>query len=106
MNDVPKPTPVVPQVQPAARGLAKTIWSGTEDLGGKYGNLAFRFTSESAVVMIDADGETPGTYSIQNNRVTLQFYNDTVTYTGTMNGQAITGTASNGQSTWSFSIKR
>ena len=56
--------------------------------------------------MIDADGETPGTYSIQNNRVTLQFYNDTVTYTGTMNGQAITGTASNGQSTWSFSIKR
>ena len=27
VNDVPKPTPVVPQVQPAARGLAKTIWS-------------------------------------------------------------------------------
>ena len=85
--------------------LGRTLWSGSEELDG-YGDLKFDFSSDGDVVMIDKDGKNAGTCSIEKNRITMSFYNNTVVYTGTINGRQITGTATNGTTTWNFSVTR
>lgn len=98
--------PPADKVVPAApQGLAKSTWIGTESLQG-YSRLEFRFEADGKVTMIDADGSQSGAYSQQGNTVTLQFYNGTVVYTGTLNGTTLAGTASNGKSSWDFNVSR
>lgn len=65
--------------------LANTDWSGYETLGG-YGNLRFVFTN-SGVTMYDKDGATPGTWQQNGESLTMWFYNGTVVYSGTIQGQ-------------------
>jgi len=94
------PAPASPAAQ---QGIANTTWVGSETLGG-YGRLTFQFGGNGQVTMVDADGSSNGTYTIQNNNVTLTFYNGTVVYTGAINGSTMNGTAQNGEATWSFSV--
>jgi hypothetical protein len=102
------PAPAPPaQAQPApGAGQLKITLSGKEDLGGKYGDLTFIFSNDRDVLMIDADGETQGTFTLQNNRIAMSFYDGRVVYSGIVATGNITGTASNGKATWNFSVSR
>jgi hypothetical protein len=106
VNSTPVVAPPVaaPAAPPApAPGLANTTWVGSEE---GFGRLEFRFQPTGQVTMIDTTGSHPGTYSLQGNAVTLTFFNGEVVYNGTLNGQAITGSAHNTKKTWSFSVRR
>jgi S1-C subfamily serine protease len=80
-------------------------WSGSENLAG-FGNLRFNFVSSTAVFMHDAKETIMGNWSLQGVNVTLRFYNGTVVYTGQINGQTISGSASNGKDRWTWSVSR
>ena len=101
----PNPGSVVP-VGPGGQfgRLANTVWQGKEDLQG-FGNLEFRFQSNASVLMIDADGTTPGTWTQNGNQITLQFNNGRTTYTGTIQGNQMTGTARNSSGQpWAWTV--
>jgi hypothetical protein len=100
----PKKMPA-PAPQPVQNGIVNTTWVGSESLGG-YGKLEFRFQANGQAVMIDSDGTHNGIFMVQGNTVTLRFYEGTVVYTGTINGSTLSGTATNGQATWNFSVTR
>lgn len=92
--------------QDADRDNAATItFVGTENLGG-FGRLEFRFVPRTGqVTMVDSDGETVGAFTVQGDTVRLSFHEDTVVYTGTMSSESISGTATNGDVTWAFSVR-
>ena len=56
--------------------------------------------------MIDADGATSGTWSQSGGKLYLAFYNGSVTYTGTIKNNVMSGAGNNGAQTWNFSLKR
>jgi hypothetical protein len=87
---------------PPAANLAGSTWSGSETLAG-YGTLSFRFLNEGRVNMIDKDGDTPGTWRLDNKTVTMQFGRN-VTYTATAEGNALRGSAGNGKTTGTFAV--
>lgn len=102
----PAPAAQAPVAAPAVNpGLVNTTWVGSENLGG-YGRLEFRFQANGQVTMIDSDGTQQGTCTVAGNTVTLRFYQGTVVYTGTLTGQGLAGTATNGKSTWKFAVSR
>lgn len=41
--------------------------------------------------MVDSDGETVGTFTVQGDTYRLSFHEDTVVYTGTMSSESISG---------------
>jgi hypothetical protein len=84
---------------------AEVVWSGVEGLAG-YGKLAFRFLDDRRVVMEDRDGSTEGAWELKRNTVTLRFYNGSVVYTGTLRQAVLSGTATNGRTTWSWTVTR
>lgn len=55
--------------------------------------------------MDDADGKSSGTYSESGNSVTLRF-GGTIIYSGTISGQTMSGTATNGDKRWNWNVKR
>jgi hypothetical protein len=94
---------------------------GDEDLPG-YGRLTFRFlpaqivkmtdndatersVSFRPVEMTDKDGIQWGTWHFNGDQVQLFFYDDTVVYRGTIKGNRVSGTATNGRVTWNWSVK-
>jgi hypothetical protein len=81
--------------------LNDSRWMGEENLQG-YGKLAFEFRKGNQVVMHDADGATPGSFTQHDNQVTMTF-GGTV-YRGVVNGPAMTGAATNGKATWNFRV--
>jgi hypothetical protein len=87
------------------RPLAGSSFSGSETLSG-YSNLTFDLNNGGSATMHDADGTVGGTWRQSGNQVTLTFYNGNVVYTGTWNGNALSGSATNGQRTWSWSLSR
>jgi hypothetical protein len=91
--------------RPSPPPAGEAIWSGTEDLTG-YGKLASRFAGGNRVVMQDRDGATEGTWEQRGNTVTLRFYDGSVVYTGTMSGTVLSGTATNGRTTWGWTVTR
>lgn len=103
----PGPMPVPPQQPPEQpqpnQNTLTGNWSGTESLAG-YGKVSFNFQPGGNVTMIDRDGTTPGNYNQNGNNISLAF--GPVTYTGTVNGNTMSGTASNGQTTWTWSAAR
>lgn len=84
--------------------LAGTEWSGNETLAG-FGPLRFVFKTADAVDMHDAQGLTPGSYNRNAQRVMLTFPGN-VTYNGEINGDTMSGTATNGQKNWTWSVTR
>jgi S1-C subfamily serine protease len=85
--------------------LAGTQWGGSETLQG-FGPLRFEFQAGGRAIMHDAKETTTGTYAQHGQSVTLTFYEGSVTYTGRVNGQTMSGTASNGETTWTWNLTR
>jgi hypothetical protein len=83
-----------------------TTWVGNENLPG-FGKLTFVFHATGAATMIDAKGQTDGTFTQNGNEVTVNFQG--CVYQGRINGNSLTGngriTSGNqaGQ-TWSFQV--
>lgn len=96
--------PVTPPQPKITSSLVGTTWIGSESLE-TYGRLEFRFGPNGQVVMIDAAGESTGSYNVQGNTVTLTFHGGKCIYTGTINGQEISGSAQAGGKTWTFSVR-
>ncbi len=83
--------------------LAGTQWRGRENLQG-FGDLSFRFMAGGVVLMQDAQGDTPGTWTYKGNQITLSF-NGGTTYAGTLQGSTLSGTARGGRGqAWSWSV--
>jgi hypothetical protein len=104
----PAPRPAgsaVPAIPPPVMGLTGSTFSGDETLA-RYGNLQFRFLSNGQVQMVDADGSVMGTWLQSGNQVTLRFYNGNCVYTGTVEGNRISGTARAGNTPFSWSVSR
>ena len=80
------------------------IWIGSENLSG-YGRLVFIFaTTGNRVTMVDAKSITEGTSVRNGNSLVLTFPNSSV-YTGVVNGNTFSGTATNGNGqAWNFSV--
>jgi hypothetical protein len=96
----PAPAPVV------TASIAGSTWNGNENLPG-FGKLSFVFRAGGAATMIDAKGQTEGTWTQNGNDVTINF--NGCVYQGRINGQSLTGSGritSGGQSgqTWSFQV--
>jgi hypothetical protein len=91
------------------QGLNQSGWKGKETLPG-YGPLYFAFSGPNQVVMYDADNRpVGGTFSMNGKTVTMSFYNNTVVYTGELNGPirpgtTMRGSATNGQQNWTFEV--
>jgi hypothetical protein len=110
-SSVPPVAPVTntpPSAPAVAQGLGDASYVGSETLGS-YGRLEFKFSGANNVVMIDKDGQAPGTYTMQGSTVTIRFtYSNgaVVAYTGTLNGSTIAGTATNGKDNWNFTVSK
>ena len=96
------PNPAPPPPPPAGNGdLTGTSWGGKETLPS-YGPLSFQFQANGQVTMTDKDGNSQGKYQKQGNNITIQF--DGSTYNGTINGNAMQGTATNGMNNWNWNV--
>lgn len=90
--------------------LVGRLFKGTEDLEG-YGDVRFSFyrkNNKNIVRMEDADGTTEGYWETTDqakNTVTLQFYDRSVIYTGTLKDGNLRGDAYNLESKWTWSAK-
>ncbi len=87
------------------QNIAGSTWTGNENLPG-YGKLTFVFRANGAT-MIDAKGETQGTWTQNGADVTIRF--DGCVYQGRINGQTLSGsgqiTAGQQQGqTWTFQV--
>jgi hypothetical protein len=100
--DAPPPPPNNDPQQPV--NLVNTTWGGNETLPG-YGPLTFQFTGDTQATMTDKDGNSQGSYTQMGNNVTLKF-KGSVTYTGTINGNTMQGTATNTKTTWNWTVTR
>jgi hypothetical protein len=90
------------------RPLLGSTFKGNETLGG-YGDLTFIFHPKGRVTMIDTDGKVEGKWEESGQyvkKVTLRFYNGTVTYTGELMGHRLEGNATNGTNKWEWKLKR
>lgn len=100
-NPPPAPNPDPPPPPSAGpTNLAGSRWSGSEDLKG-FGKLSFQFGAGAQVTMFDVEGVTPGNFTLNGNSVTLQFPGG-VSYTGTVDGTTMSGTATNGANNWTW----
>jgi hypothetical protein len=81
-----------------------TTWSGREELAG-YGKMSFRFLKGNRVVMQDAKDSSEGTWQRKGNKLTLKFNDGRVVYQGTVSGTSLSGTASNGRNSWTWSVR-
>ncbi len=111
MNFQGEPAPPVPPLPPVAAGPAGR-WVGTEDLPG-YGPLVFELQPAGApgaagavAYMTDKDGRRPGTWKLEGTVLTLAFYEGSVLYRGTYAGDTVAGTATSGNRTWNWSVRR
>ena len=80
-------------------------WVGGETLKG-YGRLEFNFNANGNVVMIDLKETTMGQWNSNGQNIDLLFYKGTVLYKGTINGRAISGTATNARDNWTWSVSK
>jgi hypothetical protein len=99
----PMPMPM-PQPTPAGGqpNLTGSTWSGSETLPG-FDKLSFRFGAGGQATMVDVKGTTTGNFDLAGNTVTLRFPGNIV-YTGTLNGAAISGNATNGMDNWTWNV--
>jgi len=96
---IPEPTP------PAPVQLEGQSWIGSETLQG-YGRLEFRFLPGNRVQMIDAQDTTMGTWRRSGNSVSLVFFNGACVYSGTIQGNRISGNALANKTRFTWSVSR
>jgi hypothetical protein len=104
---VPAPSPEsrAERIVPPARtpGLEGKTFSGSETLSG-YGRLRFRFLANNQVEMIDARETVMGTWYRNGNAVHLSFFNGQCDYWGTVQGDRLSGRATSGAKSWTWSV--
>ncbi len=93
----------VPAAVAVAR-VADTVWSGNEDLAN-YGQLTFHILPDNRAIMVDARSTMEGTWQQQGSQVTLTFDGGRIVYRGTVRGTTLSGTAGNGRTTWTWSVR-
>ena len=84
--------------------LRGSVWDGSETLPG-YGKLRFQFISNTQAIMVDARDTLRGTFLHTANNVTLVFPGN-VTYNGRINGNNMSGNATNGKDNWTWTLNR
>jgi S1-C subfamily serine protease len=84
--------------------LRGTAWSGNETLAG-YGKLTFQFITNRDVIMLDNDGSSRGSFIHTGNSVKLVFGGG-VLYNGNVNGNTMSGSATNGQNNWTWNLNK
>jgi S1-C subfamily serine protease len=84
--------------------LTGSTWSGNETLAG-YGKLTFQFITNRDVIMLDNDGSTRGSFIHTGNTVKVVFGGGIV-YTGNVNGNSMSGSATNGQNNWTWNLNK
>lgn len=87
------------------RPAAGASYVGTETLTG-YNRLAFDLHANGRATMHDADGTTHGSWEASGTNVTLRFYNGTVVYVGSWNGDSLAGAAANAKTTWRWNLNK
>ena len=101
----------VPEIAKALPKEPPVRWIGTETLVG-YGKVSFSMYSNGRAVMVDATSTTDGIWRKEENRYTLSFANGAIVYTGTINGNTISGTATSPSArqeamrSWKWTAKR
>jgi S1-C subfamily serine protease len=85
-----------------------TRWTGKQSLAG-LGQLEVIFlgknkAGEQRVILDDSRETMQGTYEQADKEVKLKFYKGELTYTGTIQGNQLTGSAKDTGSTWNFSL--
>jgi hypothetical protein len=83
--------------------FANTSWNGSETLAN-HGKLRFDFSGGDRVTMIDQYGKMDGTYVQNGAAITLRF--GICAYTGSVNGQTMSGVASNTMQRWKWTVSR
>jgi predicted RNA-binding protein YlxR (DUF448 family) len=83
--------------------LPGTEWAGSENLKG-FGNLRFKFMTGGEAIMVDAQHALKGSYSQNGAQVAIRFGKSCV-YSGTIQGQTMSGTAQEGKFTWSWNVQ-
>jgi len=83
--------------------LANTKWGGNENLAG-FGKLEFQFHNGGKATMIDAKETSYGQWQLNQNKITISFYNGQAQYIGIINGNQMNGTATNGKTNWDWSV--
>ena len=99
---VASPQLVLSSPKPSA--LVGTVWVGSEDLPG-FGKLIFRLQKGDRAVMEDARETIEGTWQCTGSKVTLRFDEGRVVYEGTLSSTSLSGTATNGQNSWTWSTR-
>jgi S1-C subfamily serine protease len=95
--------PFLPQPNQKSN-LRGTTWDGSETLPG-FGKLRFQFVTDIQAIMVDAKETLRGSYIHTGNNVTITFGGGVV-YNGTINGNSMSGGATNGQTNWNWSVTR
>jgi hypothetical protein len=96
------PQGTAPLPRPSLQGA---ILRGSENLQG-YSGLTFSLYSGDKAVMRDARSTEQGAWSQNGNQITLTFFGGTVVYRGVLNGNSISGSATNGRTSWSWGVSR
>jgi hypothetical protein len=99
------PQPIVQYVPLVPQPVQQQVWTGDEDLAG-YGALTFRLQANGKAVMVDAKDSLVGAWAASGNTITLTFGGGNIVYTGTIDGQTMSGTATDNRKTWNFSLTR
>ncbi len=80
-----------PAMAAAEGSLIGSVWAGKETLAG-FGRLEFRFLTPDGLAMTDAKQTFPGMYQVNGQKILIRFGEGT-SYTGSINGQTMSGTA-------------
>jgi hypothetical protein len=95
-----------PATQPAA-DVSDTTWAGTDSDGDYY---VFTFKSGGRVAFTSPSGtydEAGDTWAQAGSQITISLTDGYATYTGTISGDTMSGTAINTKShTWTWSFRR
>jgi hypothetical protein len=86
--------------------LQNTVWTGKENLFGQWTELSFALMAGNQAVMVTPQGKTQGTWQQLGTQVVLQFPNIKTVFTGTLNGNTLSGQGQDNLGSWSFSVTK
>lgn len=83
--------------------LVGTKWTGSETLPG-FGKLDFWFSAPNVATKTDAKITRQGNFELRGNQVSITFQEGV--YKGSVNGDKMSGTASNGSQNWEWTVTK
>jgi hypothetical protein len=111
-----KLTQVLPQVNALVQqkidngkvldNLANTSWSGQEKITGQWTPISFKFQAGGQATMVIPGGTYSGTWNQTGNQVTISLPTINNTFTGTINGNTISGQGKDNVGPWDFTLNK